>query len=29
MNTDTLVLLLIFLEYVILPLDDNVDEECE
>ena len=29
MNTDTLVLLLIFLEYVILPMDDNVDEECE
>ena len=29
MNTDTLALLLIFLEYVILPMDDNVDEECE
>ena len=29
MNTDTLVLLLIFLEYIILPMDDNVDEECE
>ena len=29
MNTETLVLLLIFLEYVLLFLDDNVDEECE
>ena len=29
MNADTLVLLLIFLEYVLLFLDDNVDEECE
>ena len=29
MNTDTLVLLLIFSDTVLLPLDDNVDEECE
>ena len=29
MNTDALVLLLIFLEYVLLFLDDNMDEECE
>ena len=29
MNSDTLVLLLIFLEYVLLFLDDSVDEECE
>ena len=29
MNTDTLVLSLIFLEYVLLFLDDNMDEVCE
>ena len=29
MKTDTPVLLFIFLEYVLLFLDDNVDEECE
>ena len=29
MNTDTLVLLLIFSDMVLLPLDDNVDEECK
>ena len=29
MNTDTLVLLLIFSDMVLLPLDDNVDGECE
>ena len=29
MNTGTLVLLLIFLEYALLFLDDNVNEECE
>ena len=29
MNTDTLVLLNMFLEYVLLLLDENVDEECE
>ena len=29
MNTDTLVLFLIFLECVLLFLDDNADEECE
>ena len=29
MNANKLVLLLIFLEYVLLFLDDNVDEECE
>ena len=29
MNRDTLVLLIYFLEYVLLLLDDNVDEECE
>ena len=29
MNTDTLVLLLIFLEYILLFLDDNVGEECK
>ena len=29
MNTDTLVLLNIFLEYVLLLLDENVDEERE
>ena len=29
MNTDTLVLLLIFSDMVLLLLDDNVDEECE
>ena len=29
MNTDALVLLLIFSEYVLLFLDDNVGEECE
>ena len=29
MNTDTLVLLLIFLEHVLLILDDEVDEEYE
>ena len=29
MNTDTLVVLLIFLVYVTLFLDDNVDEEFE
>ena len=29
MNSDTLVLLLISLEYVLLFLDDSVDEECE
>ena len=29
MNTDRRVLLFIFLEYVPLFLDDNVDKECE
>ena len=29
MNTGTFVVLLIFLKYVSLFLDDNVDEECE
>ena len=29
MNTDTFVLLLIFKEYTLLFLDDNVDEEGE
>ena len=29
MNTGTLVLLLIFVQYVPLCLDDNVYEECE
>ena len=29
MNTDTLLLFSYFLEYVLLFLDDNVDEECE
>ena len=29
MNTGTLVLLLIFSDMVLLPLDDNVDGECE
>ena len=29
MNTDILVLLLMFLEYVLIFLDDNVNEECE
>ena len=29
MNTDALVLLLIFSEYVLLKLDDNVGEECK
>ena len=29
MNTETLVLLLFFVEYVLLFLDDSVDEECE
>ena len=29
MNTDTLAVLLIFLVYILLFLDDNVDEECE
>ena len=29
MNTDTLVLLLIFLEYILLFLDDDVGEECK
>ena len=29
MNTDTLVLLLMFLEYILLFLDDNVGEECK
>ena len=29
MNTDTLVLLNMFLEYVLLLLDENVDEERE
>ena len=29
MKIDTLVLLLNILEYVLLFLDDNVDEECE
>ena len=28
MNTDTLAFLLIFEDMVLLPLDDNVDEEC-
>ena len=28
-NTDTLALFFIFLEYVLLFLDDNVDEESE
>ena len=29
MNTDILVVLLYFLEYALLFLDDNVDIECE
>ena len=29
MNTHALVLMLIFLEYVLLFLDENMDEECE
>ena len=29
MNTDTLFLFSYFLEYVLLFLEDNVDEECE
>ena len=29
MNTDTLALLLFFLEYVLILLDENVDEKCE
>ena len=29
MHTDALILLLSFLEYVLLFLDGNVDEECE
>ena len=29
MNTNTFVLLLIFLEYVLLFLDDNIDEESK
>ena len=29
MNTNTVVLLLFFLKYVLLFLEDNVDEECE
>ena len=29
MNTDTTAILLFFLEYVLLFLDDNEDEECE
>ena len=29
MNTDTLLLFSYFLEYVLLFLDDHVDEECE
>ena len=29
MNADTLVCLLIFLEYALLFLDDSVDEKCE
>ena len=29
MNTDKLVLLLIFVEYVLLFLDDNMDEDCQ
>ena len=29
MKTDTLVLLLAFLEYVLLFLEDDVDEKCE
>ena len=29
MKTDTLVFLLIFLEYGLLFVDDNEDEECE
>ena len=29
MNTETLALLFIFLEYVLSLLDDNVDEKCE
>ena len=28
-NTDALVFFAYFLEYVLLFLDDNVDEECE
>ena len=28
-NTDALVLFLVFLECVLLFLDDNVDEKCE
>ena len=28
-NTDILIILLIFLEYILLPLDENIDEECE
>ena len=29
MNTETLVLLLFFVECVLLFLDDSMDEECE
>ena len=29
MNRDTLAILLIFLEYVLLLLDDNIDEKCK
>ena len=29
MNTDIFVLLLIFLEYVLLLLDDKLDKECQ
>ena len=29
MNTDALVLFAYYLEYVLLLLDDNVDEECQ
>ena len=29
MNADTLFCLLIFLEYALLLLDDNVDDVCE
>ena len=29
MNTETFILLLIFLEYVLESLDDNMTEECE
>ena len=28
-NTDILIILLIFLEHILLPLDENIDEECE